>query len=542
MVASGEPTLHEPVLHEPVSPPACPTGDCKSPILGDPQPGKNPAAIRHGGKLLPEPDKQRDRQPKEPVHGRGGFAADRDTQWTPDDKTGSDGTLRYVEVFNPAILPFKRMTVLDAARADYTLYVYDQSQTDLKVGGKRNADRDAFWGSLMVQLSPGEYVPIPSVAADMRILSYEVDPPLRVTFSKDQADNYYVRADDPDADGKYRLVFLVDAPATYFSSAVPGGKTLAEARASGLTRPLMPGVRDAGLQMAGRLGITESTPLDVAVDKLVAWHRAFEAGVLPRGGDDSDIYRDLFLAQTGVCRHRSFTFVITANAVGIPARYVTNEAHAFVEIWVPQVGWRRIDLGGAAMDLEVSNAENKQMHRPRGEDPFPQPPAYQNNYTRMHGVSGLSDQQKDDIRRGGSEEPGQQPGPEPSKLQPEQTAPMPGKNLPPLPDKVYENKKLVLITVDAITESEAWRGVQLRVSGRVATSEGRDPVAAVAVDIYFAPRGSEGNGAVLVGKSMTGSDGTWTALVDIPGDLPLMEYEVYASTPGDAKHAPGLSP
>ena len=66
----------------------------------------------------------------------------------------------------------------------------------------------------------------------------------------------------------------------------------------------------------------------------------------------------------------------TANALGIPTRYVQNEAHAFVEVWFPMRKWQRIDLGGSALRMNVSGADNKTLHRPRSDDPFQKPPEY----------------------------------------------------------------------------------------------------------------------------------------------------------------------
>ena len=113
-----------------------------------------------------------------------------------------------------------------------------------------------------------------------------------------------------------------------------------------------------------------------------------------------DIYRDLCDSQAGVCRHRSFAFMVTANALGIPTRYVQNEAHAFVEVWFPDRGWQRIDLGGAALRMDVTGADNKTLHRPRADDPFHKPPEYKNQYTQLEGdIKGLTDQQMADKKK-----------------------------------------------------------------------------------------------------------------------------------------------
>src|SRR6185436_1402792 len=81
----------------------------------------------------------------------------------------------------------------------------------------------------------------------------------------------------------------------------------------------------------------------------------------PRGNDD--IYLDLALSQKGVCRHRAFAFLVTALGLGIPARMVVNEAHAWVEV-LGERNWQRIDLGGAAGSIEDATADARPAFRP----------------------------------------------------------------------------------------------------------------------------------------------------------------------------------
>src|SRR5439155_883838 len=193
------------------------------------------------------------------------------------------GKRTYHEPFNPAVFPFKRMTALDAVLPDESLVLAERStaRQRLRVLGadRRESARDAFWGSIVIDFEPGKWVPLPSVAADARVLAARVEPEIEVTFAHDGGDNQYVMST---TGGRHRLVWLTDAPQRYFA------------------------------------------------------------------GD-------------------------------IPAGYVENELHVFVEVFVPHgVGWRRINLGGALVDQEVSGADGKVPYRPKGDDPFPQPPAFAN--------------------------------------------------------------------------------------------------------------------------------------------------------------------
>ncbi len=106
--------------------------------------------------------------------------------------------------------------------------------------------------------------------------------------------------------------------------------------------------------------------------KLVEYHRSFEASDDPPRGR-RDIYLDLSLSKKGVCRHRAFAFVISALGLRIPARMVTNEAHAWVEVHDGTL-WHRIDLGGAAANFETNtSAQDQPLHTPPP-DPFAWPP------------------------------------------------------------------------------------------------------------------------------------------------------------------------
>src|SRR5690349_7996439 len=106
-VADDSPMSQEPVLHEYVAPPSGGSGGTQARILdplagdpksvGGPDDHHNPVALRSGDKLLPEPPKSPTKSPDEPMLGRPGFAADRETEARPDRATNPDGTLHYVE-------------------------------------------------------------------------------------------------------------------------------------------------------------------------------------------------------------------------------------------------------------------------------------------------------------------------------------------------------------------------------------------------------------------------------------------------------------
>jgi hypothetical protein len=563
-------------LHEDLIPPGVsdaefdPSALVRAIFGPEPRAARNPTAIGTGTRLLPEPSTRQPRQSDEILHGGGSYAGDRLTEWNPDYETGSDDTLQYVEVFNPAVIPFKRMTALDAVDNKFRLITYTRGKTDLPVGGKQRSDEDLFWGSLPLLLNPGEDVAIPSVSPDMRVLSYEITPTTQLSFSKDGADNFFVRSDEQGARGEHRLVFLVAARATYFGAAIPTNykvRDLAELPARPRMAPLAAVVQERAHQALSHpdLQIRPDTPLHTALDRLVAYFRSFAPQPAPAKTDN--IYWDLFASRAGVCRHRSYAFMITALAAGIPTRYLANEAHAWVEVWVPEVGWLRVDLGGAARRMHVDNVGGKSMHRPRNDDAFPKPPAYSRNYTQLQGsISGLDPQQLAEAHRRIGDEQGEDKGTRSARIsklaqdagvgsETEATALRPGeqidhsegvtswsgsgRTLDQISAEELAGKTATRIEVHSASPV-GFRGETIAVTGMVMDSQRRG-IEGLPVHIWLAPAGKKGANSVLIGRTASVSGGVFAAELSLPLDLPLIEHEVFATTTGDQRYGPSQS-
>lgn len=532
-----------PVLHEYVAPP--PGGADRPRFFGisrarstsgetggirDPE---NPSAIRYGSRLLPAPMISPTQQGSEPTLGRDGAKTDRHIDLTTDYDTHAEGTLDYVEPFNPSVVPFKRQSAYDAVRpGGASLHVGAHDLSEVTVGGAPEDGRDLFWASLRIELSPAKDVAIPSVAPDMRILSYEIDSKLRLAFAKDSADNFYVRTYDAQAQGIYRLVFLCDAPASYFGGDVPHGHRVSDAQASGLVRPLPGPVKRSALDVLGRLHLSPDMALDVALSRLIAHFRSFEPGRSPAA--TLNIVADLSLSQRGVCRHRSFAFMVLANALGIPTRYVTNEAHAFAEVWLPRRGWMRVDLGGAALSLRVANAETKALHRAREPDPFPKPPSYAENYTRLRGqVYGLGA----DARA--AEDGDADSATPPYRLSTAPARPAHGAGLP-RPADLRDRRRPSAIEITAV-DAVGYRGESVNILGRAFDARTGQGLGDARVDVYLLPAGISGESAVWVAQTATDQGGRFATSLDLGHDLPLGDQDVYVATPGTSTHAQAVS-
>jgi hypothetical protein len=406
---------------------------------------------------------------------------------------------------------------------------------------------------VVIDFEPGRWVPLPSVAAEARILAWRVEPAIPVAFARDGADNYFVSST---AGGRHRLVWLTDAPQRYFAGELPG-TVLIRDEPRALLAPLPAATRRRAREVLARLGadVRPEVPVARVLSTLVAWFRAFTPGDPPPATGST--YQDLALGQHGSCRHRSYAFVITALAAGIPARYVENELHVFVEAFVPRIGWRRINLGGALIEQEVAGGEGKVPYRPKGEDGLPQPPAYTaggdatpptpptlqplratGSRATAGSVGGSSGGRATGATGGGSGRGGNGPG---SGSGGQGAARIDLDALDSAPASAgSEGRPAAPASIDtrvtvALGQRDAFRGDRIPVNGLVSTSDNRP--GGLLVEIYLAG----GGGALRVGEAVAGPDGRWSATIEVPRDLPLGDHRVVVRTPGDARRRPSRS-
>ncbi len=465
-----------------------------------------------------------------------------------DRTTTHDGVLNYTAEFNPSIVPHKRMAVFDLVGEGYTLKVSDGTLAEVKLTPQSSPPgRDPFWASLVLKVRAGEAVPIPSVAPRARVLSYRTTPRAKVQFFRDGADNHWVKAAHT---GQVRLIFLTDAPRSYFSPSVPAGVTAADTPLP--LRPRLPAsARAAAEKVLRRLRLSRNAPLKKQLNRLAAYFRSFRAGKLP-DKSSGDTYLDIALGQLGVCRHRAFAFVITAQALGIPARYVQNEAHAFSEVYVPRLGWVRMDLGGASSELRVHNGRRRTVYRP-GPDPFPTPSSYaaqRNGTPQTARITGLGRGQRKRLRsgrrmrhlRGAESSEGKgKGGAAAARDQPVGAAGRPTSGSvsspPTTPTASAEAPPPRLATMIKLTSPGAVvsvvdRGSALTVKGHV--RHGSSGVEGLQVDLLLSRDGRVG---YPVGSLVTDQKGHFRGQLPVPRDVEVGTYRVYAETPGDSKYA-----
>ncbi len=483
--------------------------------------GKLPPGFKQHGEQLNKPKDGLRARPREPTISRMDRRTRRDRKARPDRATRHEGTLHYQVVFDPSVVPFKRVSALDAVNDRFELESRKPSYVKIALAPVKNSpDRTFFWGSVLVRARRGVRLPLPSVAPDMVIHGYQTVPQgIKMTFYNDGADNFAVAP--ARSKRKVRLRFLVSAPNRYFSGRVPPGLTLADVPRA--RRPTVPtAVSVVATRMHRRLGISRTQPLDEVLNKLVAHFRAFEEGAL--AVNTGTTYEDLTVSQRGVCRHRSYAFVITALALGLPARYVTNEAHAFVEVWVPRTGWIRIDLGGAASELSVSGAKNRAVHRPLA-DPFPKPPQYTQNYSRLNGaVTGLTPKQRRGVQprtgHGATRRLGKPvvvPGSQPGGAQPG-PAVTPG---------------VVVSLAVSTANTSGLRGDPMTIRGSISDAQGT-PMVGRPVELLLRRPGSKD--LIILGETVSTAGGQFKLVTTIPLAAAVGTYHVVAYSPANKTH------
>jgi hypothetical protein len=503
LVAAGGADAQPSLLHEFIPP------DAKDDLAfaATTSDGDLPAAIQTPSGPVPAPD---GKKPPPTDHVYSGTTADDgpESTYEPDRDTRKPHVERYDDPFSPATAPFKRLRAYDAVGPDYTLRVRSRALKVIPVGGTLHAGDETFYGDLSVDLVPDEPVRLPTVGPDARILRAHLSPDAQVEFVHDGADNWFVR-------GKVRqrvriIEQLAIARSTFGSPfADPEWGELA------LYVEAPPVAHQAAFEEVARtIGISRAMRPREVLEKMVAYHRSFEPSDDPPRGR-GDIYLDLSLSKKGVCRHRSFAFLVTALYIGLPARMVVNEAHAWVEVFDGQL-WHRVDLGGAAANLETNTDPQRPPHVPPP-DPFKWPA------TQDSGQDAANRARQASPSASASAHASASPSGSPF-------SPNAGPNAPP----ADPNRPATEISVGEI-ETSVLRGAPMRVRGEV--KSGGAACAHVRVDVLLVS--AETPQGAAVGSLSTDDAGNFDGPVVVPSDFHLGTYDLLVQTPGDAQCSPG---
>jgi hypothetical protein len=371
---------------------------------------------------------------------------------------------------------------------------------------------------MTVDLVANEPVRIPTVGPGMRVLRMHASPAAPIELLYDGADNAFARSSSR---ARVRLVMQLAIARASFGSDF-ADVTWAELDRH--ARPEPPRHRAAFEAVAGAIGISRSQPPREVLGKMVEYFRGFApSDEAPRGHDD--IFLDLALSKKGVCRHRSFAFLVTALNIGLPARMVVNEAHAWVEVFDGSL-WHRIDLGGAAANLQDDVDSTRPAYVPPP-DPYGWPTDRDSGQALAERSRLAQPQASQPGRATSSSATSSSADPNPGIPSP---SPSPAPSAPGTPDA----RPPAELRVDP-PSGDVRRGYPLHVSGQVRTSAG--PCPNVRVDVGLV--GPSLPMGVTLGSLSTDEQGSFTGAVVVPRDFGLGDYELRVSTPGDARCGSG---
>ena len=507
-VAAGGADAQPSLLHEFIPPDAKDDLEFKA-TTSD---GDLPAAIQTPSGPVPAPDSRKP-PPTDHVYSSSTVDDGPESTYEPDRDTRKPNIERYDDPFSPATVPFKRLRAYDSVGPDYTLRVRSRALKPISIGGTLNAGDETFYGDLSVDLVPDEPVRVPTVGPDARVLRAHVTPEAQIEIFRDGADNWFVRGK---IRGRVRIVEQLAIARATFGSAFADVDW-------GLLAPHVeapPAVHEAAFnEVARAIGISRAMRPSDVLTKMVDYHRSFEPSDDPPRGR-GDIYLDLSLSKKGVCRHRAFAFLVTALYIGLPARMVVNEAHAWVEVF-DATRWHRIDLGGAAANLETNTDPQRPPHAPP-----PDPYKWPANQDSGADAATRARQQRSP-QTSSSSSPSASPSGSPNAV-----PPTPGSRLSP----TDPNRPATDVAIGEI-ETRVLRGAPMRVLGTV--KSGGSPCAHVRVDVLLVS--TQNPQGAAVGSLSTDDAGQFDGPVVVPSDFHLGNYELLVLTPGDAQCAPGES-
>jgi Transglutaminase-like superfamily len=497
--------------------------------------GNLPAAIQTPSGLATAPDPRKSAA-ADHVYGGGATTDDTpDSTYEPDRDTRRPNVENYDDPFSPATAPFKRLRAYDWVDADYSLRVRDKSLQRISAGGALGAGDEPFYGDLSVDLLPGQPVRIPTVGPDARILRSHANPEVPFEVLHDGADNWFVRGTTRT---RVHLVMELAIARDTFGrefadvdwNALDALETSKAAAAAGYRSAGGARLHDAALaEVAQAVGISRAMRPREVVRKMVDYFRAFSPSEEPPSGH-GDIYVDLALSKKGVCRHRSFAFLVTALGIGVPTRMVVNEAHAWVEVFDSRL-WHRVDLGGAANNLENDADPSKPAYVPPP-DPYAWPA------TRDSG--------QDLAERNRSQQSGQGPGGSDLAGDGGAAAPTSASAAPSAdpPDSKLPEAEVNVAAIDG----DVHRGLPLHLVGQVQVAG--SPCAHLRVDVILVGHLERSGGraekpapappsGTTIGSLSTDERGRYDGAVVVPRDLALGDYDLVVQTTGDARCGAG---
>lgn len=476
-----------------------------------------PAALETSSGVVQAPDLARLPSQTEKAYGGSSTPDSVDATYRVDSDTSRPDVVHYDDPFTPHVTPFKRLYGYDGVSNTAELVVVNKDLTSILVGGMADSTDDQFYGDMTVDLEKDVPVRIPTPGPGSKVLKAHTQPPVEFKLLRDSADNWFVRGAKR---ARVRLVMQLAVKRDVFGSSYPN---VSWSALKGKLTQLPASVRPSAREVIAELGLQGMSPRS-AVATMVQHFRSFSASTERPASSGLALYKELALSKKGVCRHRAYAFVITAIELGLPARMVRNEAHAWVEVWDGAI-WHRVDLGGAAGRMEMDEQNERPAHVPPN-DPFKWPEGSESGTEMANQAQTTGGQPGSGSSTASSDPDGAKPT---TPDEPVQMLDLDGG----APDE-DDARPDVELSVN-VAASSVKRGHQLTVTG-VIEAEGQ-ACRSVRVDIGLK---SETGDVYLVQSISTDQEGRFSDPVTIPYHLGVGEYEVVISTPGNQECGAGV--
>lgn len=459
-----------------------------------------------------------------------------DDEYRLDGNTSQPDQVGYSDPFTPSIPPFKRLYAYDSVNSGLELVVAKSALRPVHVGGVARPSQDQFMGKQDLALVSGQLMRLPTVGPSVQILNGRLTPGAGFSLFEDSAENLFLQ---PQGSGKFEWVVHMALERASL------GSPFADVAWSNLSPslPELPAiVNEAAAPVLERLKLSESVRPAVAVRRMVEYFRSFEPKEEQRPEKGLALYREIALSQKGVCRHRAFAFVVTGLAIGLPSRFVRNEAHAWVEVYDSKI-WHRLDLGGAAGEMALTSDLDVPHETPP--DPYTWPPKSESGESMVDralqaAMSGAGGDAPGNGGRsgatGGNVAPTSTGGPQNNSTAPAQSAsaaasvsspamepaatPEPTADVPELPP--------TRLTV-AFGGATLKRGERFSVQGLARNAKG-ETCSLMRIDVVLHDTGTRTTFAA--GTLVTDEQGRYAGQLVLPQRVPVGDYQVQVSTPG----------
>lgn len=470
-----------------------------------------PAALKTKEGVQPLPDPVQPPRAREPAYGESQSQVN--AQLRMDGTTSDPGRQSYHEPFRPSVAPFKRTHVYDSVNEQFELVVADGRLRPVQMVAAPLASHDQFFADLVVKAKGEQPVRIASPGPHMTVYGAHLEPESPFGFYVDRAENWFLRA--PQATGAARLVMHVGVERAAFDGRIEATSY------SELTSelPKFPAnVERAAKEQWNELQVSRVLAPADTVERMVTYFRGFSESkerLSVQAGEA--LYRELVQSRKGVCRHRAYAFMVTALSLGIPTRFVHNEAHAWVEVFGGKL-WHRIDLGGAASGIDYQGELPIGKPHAAPSDPYRWPKQSQASQTALPPAGATETSGKANSRSGGDE----------AAVTRQESVTKRGPAASPPEAKTTKDESPVTgrIEVTLADAGRVKRGQALEVRGAI-VSRG-DDCAKVRVDLALMRQSA----VHAVAVAATDASGQFVARLVVPQDLAVGAYDLSVTSVG----------